>query len=60
MARCQMDLCEFHRSYACFCFRSANVPSYTNLDDAREEGERRRAEKERAEGPIVKLPSGVK
>lgn len=32
----------------------------TNIDDAREEGERRREEKERAEGPIVKLPSGVK
>eukprot|EP00850_Spirogloea_muscicola_P022627 SM000304S11849 [mRNA] locus=s304:14062:15574:- [translate_table: standard] len=32
----------------------------TNLDEAREEGERRRDEKERAQGPLVSLPSGVK
>ncbi|MCO5591074.1 hypothetical protein L7F22_045051 [Adiantum nelumboides] len=33
---------------------------FTNLEEAREEGERRREQKERAEGPIVTLPSGVK
>eukprot|EP00271_Cylindrocystis_brebissonii_P008574 TRINITY_DN22966_c0_g1_i1.p1 TRINITY_DN22966_c0_g1~~TRINITY_DN22966_c0_g1_i1.p1 ORF type:complete len:316 (+),score=29.50 TRINITY_DN22966_c0_g1_i1:163-1110(+) len=32
----------------------------TNLDDAREAGERRRDEKERSNGTIVTLPSGIK
>eukprot|EP00250_Pteridium_aquilinum_P010395 c19355_g1_i1 orf=182-880(-) len=33
---------------------------FTNLEEAREEGERRREQKELAEGPIISLPSGVK
>ncbi|XP_024533156.1 peptidyl-prolyl cis-trans isomerase FKBP16-1, chloroplastic-like isoform X2 [Selaginella moellendorffii] len=33
---------------------------YTNLEEAREAGEARREEKERAQGPIITLPSGVR
>lgn len=39
---------------------NVKVKYFTNLDDAREEGERRREEKEREQGPIITLPSGVK
>lgn len=33
---------------------------YTNIDDAREAGEKKRQEKERSLGPVVTLPSGIK
>ncbi|XP_024532489.1 uncharacterized protein LOC112346883 isoform X2 [Selaginella moellendorffii] len=33
---------------------------YTNLEEAREAGEARREEKERAQGPIITLPSGIR
>lgn len=47
-------------NYASAAETSDKPKLITNIDEAREIGERRRQEKEASQGPIVVLPSGVK
>ena len=53
-----------HANDSRLCRPSEELPQRvrlnTNLDEAREAGDRKRHEKEEAQGPLISLPSGVK